>query len=42
MRYHLGHLAMLTHFVLAGYLLFWVLIGVDPGRRRVAGRSPCW
>jgi cytochrome c oxidase assembly factor CtaG/putative copper export protein len=35
MRYHLGHLAMLTHFVLAGYLLFWVLIGVDPGRRRV-------
>ncbi|WP_436536802.1 cytochrome c oxidase assembly protein [Actinoplanes sp. HUAS TT8] len=35
MRYHLGHLAMLVHFVLAGYLLFWVLIGVDPGRRRV-------
>ncbi|WP_433796443.1 cytochrome c oxidase assembly protein [Actinoplanes sp. CA-252034] len=35
MRYHLGHLAMLVHFVFAGYLLFWVLIGVDPGRRRV-------
>ncbi|RKR91187.1 putative copper resistance protein D [Micromonospora pisi] len=35
MRYHLGHLAMLTHFVLAGYLLFWVLIGIDPGRRRL-------
>ncbi|XVU22638.1 cytochrome c oxidase assembly protein [Actinoplanes sp. CA-054009] len=35
MRYHLGHLAMLTHFVLAGCLLFWVLIGIDPGRRRV-------
>jgi cytochrome c oxidase assembly factor CtaG/putative copper export protein len=35
MRYHLGHLAMLVHFVLAGYLLFWVLIGTDPGRRRV-------
>ncbi|WP_229402717.1 cytochrome c oxidase assembly protein, partial [Micromonospora okii] len=35
MRSHLGHLAMLAHFVLAGYLLFWVLIGVDPGRRRV-------
>ncbi|MGW4461981.1 cytochrome c oxidase assembly protein [Micromonospora sp. NPDC004704] len=33
MRYHLGHLAMLTHFVLVGYLLFWVLIGIDPGRR---------
>ncbi|WP_422769827.1 cytochrome c oxidase assembly protein [Plantactinospora sp. WMMC1484] len=36
MRYHLGHLAMLTHFVVAGYLLFWVLIGVDPGRPRPA------
>ncbi|WP_307834561.1 cytochrome c oxidase assembly protein [Paractinoplanes lichenicola] len=35
MRYHLGHLAMLAHFVLAGYLLVWVLIGTDPGRRRV-------
>jgi cytochrome c oxidase assembly factor CtaG/putative copper export protein len=35
MRYHIGHLAMVAHFVLAGYLLFWVLIGVDPGRRRL-------
>ncbi|MFE7871111.1 cytochrome c oxidase assembly protein [Micromonospora humida] len=35
MRSHLGHLAMLTHFVVAGYLLFWVLVGVDPGRRRL-------
>jgi cytochrome c oxidase assembly factor CtaG/putative copper export protein len=35
MRSHLGHLAMLVHFVLAGYLLFWVLIGTDPGRRRI-------
>ncbi len=35
MRSHLGHLAMSTHFVAAGYLLFSVLIGVDPGRRRV-------
>ncbi|WP_238006361.1 cytochrome c oxidase assembly protein [Dactylosporangium sp. AC04546] len=36
MRYHLGHLGMLVHFVLAGYLFFWVLIGADPGRRAVA------
>jgi cytochrome c oxidase assembly factor CtaG/putative copper export protein len=36
MRYHLGHLAMLTHFVASGYLFYWVLIGVDPGRRRFA------
>jgi cytochrome c oxidase assembly factor CtaG/putative copper export protein len=35
MRYHLGHLAMLTHFVASGYLLFWTLIGIDPGRRRL-------
>jgi cytochrome c oxidase assembly factor CtaG len=36
MRYHLGHLAMLTHFVASGYLLFWALIGIDPGRRQLA------
>ncbi|MFG3708030.1 cytochrome c oxidase assembly protein [Micromonospora sp. NPDC047670] len=36
MRSHVGHLAMLTHYVMAGYLLFWVLIGVDPGRPRLA------
>ncbi|MFI2650722.1 cytochrome c oxidase assembly protein [Micromonospora fulviviridis] len=35
MRSHLGHLAMLVHFVASGYLLFWVLIGVDPGRPRI-------
>jgi putative copper resistance protein D len=33
MRTHLGHLAMLTHFIVTGYLFFWVVIGVDPGRR---------
>ncbi|MGC1209722.1 MAG: cytochrome c oxidase assembly protein, partial [Micromonospora sp.] len=35
MRSHLGHLAMLTHFVVSGYLLFWVLIGIDPGRAKI-------
>ncbi|MFY1659232.1 cytochrome c oxidase assembly protein [Micromonospora sp. WMMD1274] len=35
MRSHLGHLAMLGHFVVSGYLLFWVLIGTDPGRPRL-------
>jgi cytochrome c oxidase assembly factor CtaG len=34
MRSHWGHLAMQAHFVLAGMLFFWVLIGVDPGPRR--------
>ncbi|KAB1911676.1 bifunctional copper resistance protein CopD/cytochrome c oxidase assembly protein [Micromonospora sp. AMSO31t] len=35
MRSHLGHVAMLVHFVASGYLLFWVLIGIDPGRPRI-------
>jgi putative copper resistance protein D len=35
MRSHLGHLVMLTHFVATGYLFFWLVIGVDPGRRRL-------
>ena len=35
MRSHLGHVAMIVHFVVSGYLLFWVLIGVDPGRPRI-------
>lgn len=33
MRSHTGHLAMTVHFVLSGYLLAWVLVGIDPGRR---------
>ncbi|WP_412540648.1 cytochrome c oxidase assembly protein [Longispora sp. K20-0274] len=36
MQSHLGHLAMLTHFILAGYLFFWVIVGIDPGRRQVS------
>jgi putative copper resistance protein D len=35
MRTHLGHIAMLTHFLLSGLLFFWVLIGVDPAPRRL-------
>jgi putative copper resistance protein D len=35
MRSHLGHLWMLTHFILVGYLFFWVVIGVDPGPRKL-------
>ncbi len=34
MSSHWGHLAMQLHFLLAGSLFFWVLIGVDPGPRR--------
>ena len=31
---HWGHVIMTTHFVLAGFLFFWVLIGIDPGPQR--------
>ncbi len=32
---HFGHLAMNLHFLLIGYLYYWVIIGVDPAPRRV-------
>ena len=28
---HTGHLLMMGHFLLTGYLFVWVLIGIDPG-----------
>lgn len=33
MRDHAGHVLMTVHFLLAGYLFAWVLIGVDPAPR---------
>ncbi|MBX7431361.1 cytochrome c oxidase assembly protein [Mycobacterium sp. Y57] len=30
---HAGHLAMNLHFLLSGYLFYWVVIGVDPTPR---------
>ena len=33
---HVGHELMYAHFLLAGYLFAWVLIGIDPGPRRPA------
>ena len=35
LEYHWAHLAMNAHFLLAGYLFFWPLIGVDPAPRRL-------
>lgn len=35
MRNHWGHVAMQAHFLLAGFLFFWVLVGIDPGPRRL-------
>ncbi len=28
---HTGHVLMITHFLVTGYLFAWVLVGVDPG-----------
>lgn len=32
---HAGHLAMNIHFLLSGYLFYWVVIGVDPTPRPI-------
>jgi cytochrome c oxidase assembly factor CtaG/putative copper export protein len=32
---HTGHLIMNVHFLLVGYLYYWVIIGVDPAPRRL-------
>ncbi len=34
MRTHSGHVLMMLHFLLTGYMFTWVLIGVDPGPKR--------
>ena len=31
---HTGHLLMMAHFLLTGYIFTWVLIGIDPGVQR--------
>lgn len=33
MSNHLGHLAMQVHFIVSGYLFYWIVIGVDPSAR---------
>ena len=34
LRTHTGHVLMTLHFLLAGYLFAWVLVGIDPGPTR--------
>ena len=34
-RFHWGHVLMSIHFLVTGYLFFWVIIGDDPGPRRL-------
>ncbi len=35
MRSHSGHILMDFHFLLAGYLFFYVIVGVDPNPRKI-------
>lgn len=32
---HVGHLLMTVHFLLAGYLFAWVIIGIDPAQKPI-------
>ena len=32
---HLGHLFMGVHFLVSGFLFYWVIIGIDPAPRKV-------
>ncbi|MBF6211941.1 bifunctional copper resistance protein CopD/cytochrome c oxidase assembly protein [Nocardia puris] len=32
---HAAHLAMILHFLISGYLFYWVVIGIDPKPREV-------
>ena len=34
LRTHTGHVLMMVHFLLTGYLFVWVLIGIDPGPKK--------
>nr|NLD40732.1 bifunctional copper resistance protein CopD/cytochrome c oxidase assembly protein [Actinomycetales bacterium] len=34
LRYHVGHVLMIVHFTLAGYLFMNAVIGIDPGTKR--------
>ena len=35
MRSHSGHFLMNIHFLLAGYLFFYVIVGIDPNPRKI-------
>ena len=34
LRTHTGHVLMMAHFLLTGYLFVWALVGIDPGPKR--------
>ena len=41
LRTHTGHMLMVIHFLLTGYLFAWVLIGIDPGPPKWSPRCGC-
>lgn len=34
--YHAAHLAMNAHFLISGYIFYWVVIGIDPAPRELS------
>lgn len=36
LRSHVAHLAISAHFLVSGYLFYWVVIGIDPGPHRAS------
>lgn len=35
-RYHAAHILMNVHFLISGYLFYWLVIGIDPAPRKVS------
>lgn len=35
MNDHVGHMIMNVHFLLAGFIFYWIIVGVDPAPRKV-------
>ncbi|GAC69073.1 cytochrome c oxidase assembly protein [Gordonia soli] len=35
-QYHAAHIVMNLHFLLSGYLFYWIVIGIDPAPRQVS------
>lgn len=36
MKYHFGHLFMIAHFLVSGYIFYWVSIGIDAAPRHTS------
>ena len=36
MKYHFGHLFMIAHFLVSGYIFYWISIGIDAAPRHTS------